>query len=148
MGKEMDRTVVRDEILNRIVTMLTNDGDDPRAIASGEIMMPVVDKDGNEFFATVKVSIPRGARKNGTYIPYDGYAAADEYAITVEAKAQEKAIKEENKRRKVQEKERKAKAKKIIKKLNTVGFKALVSEPIENEDKDNENQYLDKGVTV
>ena len=43
-------------------------------------MMPVLDADGNEKFALIKISIPRGSRSDGTFIPYDGYAAADAYA--------------------------------------------------------------------
>lgn len=128
MGKEIDKTVVRDSILNRIVTMLTNDGDDPHPIKSGEIMMPVVDDEGNEFFAVIKVTIPRGKRENGTYKPYDGYAAAQEYEATLAAKALEKSIKEENKRRKEEEKKRKANAKKTIKRLNTEGLDSMIHE--------------------
>ena len=43
------------------------------------------------------------------------------------------------------EKERKRQARKVVKDLNTVGFKALVSQPI---DKDDDNQYLDREVTA
>ena len=45
------------------------------------------------------------------------------------------------------EKERKRAARKVVKDLNTVGFKALVSQPIE-EEKDDPHQFLPHEVTV
>ena len=129
MGKEMDRTGVRDSILETISNFLADhEGYDVRATASGEVMLPVVDKDGNEFFANVIVKIPRGKRVGGTYEPYDGYAAAKDYAAELEVKRQEKEAKEKDKARKEAEKKRKAEAKKVIKKLNKDGLDKMIHE--------------------
>lgn len=145
MGKEMDRTAVRDGIIETIVNFLKSDDGgayDVQEVASGEVTLPVVDKDGNEFFANVIVKIPRGTRSNGGYIPYDGYAAAEVYQAEKEAKAQEKAIKEKEKARKAAEKERKKKAKETIKELNEKGLDKMIHE------EDDPNQYLDREITV
>lgn len=63
-------------------------------VSASEIAIPVTDDEGNEKFILVKVSIPRGTRDgDGGYIPYDGYAAAQEYAQEKADKAQEKKAK-------------------------------------------------------
>lgn len=117
MGKEMKMTKVRDAILDGIVKHLRatyEAGVDPKdtailPIESGVYMMPITDEDGNEAYCTIQVKIPRGQRQEGTYKPFDGFAAAQAYQEELEAKALEAQIKEENKRQKEAEKERKKK---------------------------------------
>jgi hypothetical protein len=62
--------------------------------ASNELAIPVVDSEGNEHYVVFIVKIPTGSRDGE---PYDGYAAAEDYAMKCEAKA-----------RKAEEKERKS----------------------------------------
>lgn len=99
---------------------------DARAIGPGEFMIPLVDAERNELYATVKITIPRGKREGGTYVPYDGEAAADEWDMILHDRAETKRAREEKSSRAKAEKERKKKAKEIVKKLNTEGFDALV----------------------
>ena len=150
MSKAALETAIRNDILSAMTAFLSEHFDaDVMDVSASELVMPVVDAEGNEKFALIKVSIPRGTRNgDGGYDAYDGYAAHDEWELEKADKADKAAKRKEKAERAEKERARKAEAKKTIKKLNTVGFKALVSEPIENEDKDDENQYLDKEVTV
>jgi len=131
MGKEMERTTVRDNIMDSIFKFVSSDEGGafcPRYVAGGEITLPVTDDEGNEFYANIIVKIPRGRRSEGTYIPYDGYAAADEYDEELEAKRKEKETKEKAKATKEAEKKRKQEAKKTIKKLNKDGLDKMIHE--------------------
>lgn len=132
MGKEMTRTQYRDEIMAKVVDFLTREYDaDIRFVGSGEIMMPVVDSNGEEFYFTFKGTIPRGKRiitedgKN-TYEPYNGYDKAEEYSDVLQDRANRKKVSEEKKALKEKEKERKAKAKQVVKRLNTEGLDAMI----------------------
>jgi len=148
MSKAALETAIRNDILSAMTDFLSEHFDaDVMDVSASELVMPVVDAEGNEKFALIKVSIPRGSRNgDGGYDAYDGYAAHDEWEDVKASKADKAAKRKEKAERAEKEKERKRQAKQTIKKLNTVGFKALVSEPIE--DKDDENQYLDREVTV
>ena len=150
MSKAALETAIRNDILTAMTAFLSEHYEaDVMDVSASELVMPVVDAEGNEKFALIKVSIPRGTRNgDGGYDAYDGYAAHEEWELEKADKADKAAKRKEKADRAEKEKERKRAAKQTIKKLNTVGFKALVSEPIENEDKDDENQYLDKEVTV
>jgi len=150
MSKAALETAIRNDILAAMTAFLSEHYEaDVMDVSASELVMPVVDAEGNEKFALIKVSIPRGTRNgDGGYDAYDGYAAHEEWELVKTDKADKEAKRKEKAERAEKEKERKRAAKQTIKKLNTVGFKALVSEPIENEDKDDENQYLDREVTV
>lgn len=79
--------------------------------ASNTFMMPVVNENGDELFATVTVTIPRGTRnENKSYDAYDGYVAAEEYAAVVAAHADAVAARKE----KAERKARNAKPRKAI----------------------------------
>ena len=150
MSKAALETAIRNDILTAMTAFLSEHFEaDVMDVSASELVMPVVDAEGNEKFALIKVSIPRGTRNgDGGYDAYDGYAAHEEWELEKADKADKAAKRKEKAERAEKERARKAEAKKTIKKLNTVGFKALVSKPIENEDKDDENQYLDREVTV
>lgn len=139
MGKEMNRTAQRDNILNEVKKFLCEHFDTwCEDIGSGEIIMPAIDENGDEFYFKFKASIPRGTRKIGGekgYNPFDGDNAIKAWREEQEMKAQEKAAKEAEKKRKEEEKERKRAAKKTIKKLNTEGLQNMIHSP-ESEEKD------------
>lgn len=131
MNKAALETAIRNDILSALVAFLSEKYDaDVMDVSASELTMPVVDAEGNEKFALIKVSIPRGTRVDGTYEPYDGYAAHEEWELEKEEKANKVAARKEKAERAEKEKERKRAAKKTVKELNTKGFKALVSEPI------------------
>ena len=92
-------TALRNEIMEVVISALADHFDLDRTeqiefVGSGEIVLPLVDAEGNEKYPKIKVSIPRGTRNGeGGYIPYDGHAAAEDYKAEKESKAQERAVK-------------------------------------------------------
>lgn len=127
-------TAIRNDILNFLTESLSTHFDaDVMDVSASELVMPVVDAEGNEKFALIKVSIPRGTRVTGGYEPYDGYAAHEEWELDKADKADKANKRKEKAERAEKEKERKRAAKATIRKLNTEGFKALISKPIEEE---------------
>lgn len=152
MSKAALETAIRNQILDFLVDNMSAHFDaDVMDVSASELVMPVVDAEGNEKFALIKVSIPRGSRNgDGTYTPYDGYAAHEDWELTKAEKADKVAARKEKAERAEKEKERKRAAKATIHKLNTVGFKALISKPIEEEEeeKDDPYQFLPHEVTV
>ena len=92
MTKTSLDTALRESYFNDIARIFEDSyKSDILRVSNNELAMPVVDTDGNEKFLIVKVSIPRGTRDgHGGYIPYDGYAAADDYRIEQESKKKKK----------------------------------------------------------
>ena len=130
MSKASLETEIRNQVLQTVIDAV-NPISDILPISASELALPIVDSEGNEKFAVIKVSIPRGERDgNGGYIPFDGYAAAEDWKLVLAERADKAAKRKEKAERAEKERARKAEARKTIKKLNTVGFKALVSEPI------------------
>ena len=87
-------------------------------VSAGEITLPLCDAEGNEKWPVLKVSTPRGKRDgNGGYIPYDGEAAAKEYAFDLKEKAAKKAKAEEKKAAAIAKKAEAKAVKKAIKNL-------------------------------
>lgn len=130
MSKASMETEVRNNVLKTIIDAISPTSD-ILPISASELAIPVVDSEGNEKYAVIKVSIPRGERNGeGGYIPFDGYAAAEDWKLVLAERADKATARKEKAERAEKEKERKRAAKQTIKKLNTVGFKALVSEPI------------------
>ena len=135
MSKASLETEIRTDILTTITALLSYHYDaDVLDVSASELTMPVVDAEGNEKFALIKVSIPRGSRNGeGGYEPYDGYAAHEDWELVKADKADKAKARQEKAERAAKEKERKRAAKATIRKLNTEGFKALISKPIEEE---------------
>ena len=122
-------TAIRNDILTALTNFLSEYYNaDVMDVSASELTMPVVDAEGNEKFALIKVSIPRGTRITGGYEAYDGYAAHEEWELEKADKADKAAARKEKAERAEKEKERKRAAKKVVKDLNTKGFKALVTE--------------------
>ena len=123
-------TAIRNQILDFLVDNLSAHFDaDVLDVSASELVMPVVDAEGNEKFALIKVSIPRGTRNgDGGYTPYDGYAAHEDWELVKADKADKVKARQEKAERAEKERERKREAKKVIKDLNTVGFKALITQ--------------------
>ena len=126
-------TAIRNEILNAITELLKEKYDtDVMPVSASEITMPTLDEEGNEKFAVIKVSIPRGSRNGaGGYDAYDGYAAAEDYKLDLEEKSAKKAASEAKKEAKRKADEAKRAAKKVVKELNEKGFDKMVHEVAE-----------------
>ena len=80
-------------------------------VENGAICIPVLDEEGNERYILIQVSVPKGRRNGkGSFIPYNGYEEAEEYAETLRQDAEEKAARlAENQRQVAIAKERAAK---------------------------------------
>ena len=130
MSKASLETEIRNNILNAIIGTLSEMYDtDVMPVSASELTIPVLDSEGNEKFALIKVSIPRGSRNGkGGYDPYDGYAAAEDWKLVLADRADKAAARKEKAEREEKEKERKRAARKVVKDLNTKGFKALVTQ--------------------
>ena len=132
MSKASLETKIRNEIVEKIAELLRQEYGDALAVGPGELAIPTVDEEKNEGWALVKVSTPRGTRNgSGGYDPYDGYAAADDWAFTLEQRAAKKAATAAKAAAKEKEKERKREAKKVVKDLNTKGLDGMIHEEAE-----------------
>ena len=129
MSKASLETAIRNDILAFLTEQLSAHYDtDVMDVSASEITIPVVDAEGNEKFALIKVSIPRGTRSNGTYEPYDGYAAHEEWEGVKADKADKEAARREKAERAEKEKARKRAARKVVKNLNEKGLDAMIHE--------------------
>lgn len=120
MSKASLENEIRNDVLKVVVQALIEAYDtDVKPISSSEVMMPCLDSEGNEKYAVIKVSIPRGTRSNGGYIPYNGYEAAEEWEAVVADNNDKAAKRAEKKAREEAEKERKRRARKTIKTMKS-----------------------------
>lgn len=116
MTKAQLETKLRNQYLDMIFEMVSNQMEtDALPVSASELAIPCLDEEGNEKFVLIKVSIPRGTR-NGTggYDPYDGYAAAEDYAIECKEKSAKRAASEEKKQAKIARDEKKRAEKKAL----------------------------------
>lgn len=120
MTKAQLETAIRNRFLDLIREMVSDKVEtDALPVSASELAIPCLDDEGNEKWALVKVSIPRGTRNGeGGYDPYDGYAAAEDYAIDCEEKAQKKADAEAKKQKKIAHDEKVRAEKKALAEAN------------------------------
>lgn len=105
---------------------------DTLSYSTSSFTFPVVDEEGNEKFAKVSISIPRGTRNGeGGYDAFDGYAAAEDFRLDQEEKAAKKAASEAKKEAKRKADEAKREAKKVVKELNEKGLDNMIKEGAE-----------------
>ena len=129
MNKAALETAIRNDILAFLTEALSAHYDsDVMDVSASELTMPVVDANGEEKFALIKVSIPRGSRIDGGYEPYDGYAAHEDWELVKADKADKEAKRKEKAERAEKERQRKREARKVVKKLNEQGLDALIHE--------------------
>ena len=123
-------TEIRNTILAKISQVLSVDYDtDVLPVSASEITIPVLDSEGNEKFALIKVSIPRGTRNgDGGYEAYDGYAAAEDFKADLADRTAKKLASANKKLAAEKERERKRAARATVKKLNTVGLDKMIHE--------------------
>lgn len=85
----------RDEVLQFLTDILTENNEEVMRVGSNEIAFPTVLENGDEETIVVKVSIPTGTKgRDGEREPYDPYTANKDYMDKVESKK----IKEEQRR--------------------------------------------------
>ena len=122
MSKAELETAIRNDILNAITEMLSKKLDtDVMPVSASELAIPVLDAEGNEKFALVKLSIPRGTRDgNGGYTAYDGYSVAEDYKAELEEKKAKKIASEQRKADKEAERARKREARQVKKAIDNL----------------------------
>jgi len=152
MTKAQMETMIRNDFLALIAQAITDTKEtDALPVSASEIAVPCLDADGNETWALIKVSIPRGTRNGqGGYDPYDGYAAAEDYQIDLQEKADKKAAAEAKKQAKIAKDQAKRAEKAALAEANK-GLKELRKiklSPKKEETEDEGPQYLDHEVTV
>lgn len=76
---------LRNLYLERIVSMLSDSGEEVLRTASNKIAFPCVDGEGNDKFVEITVKVPTGERGGD---PYDGYGEAEAYAMNLANKAE------------------------------------------------------------
>ena len=126
MNKAQLETAIRNRFLSFITQTISQEMEiDALPVIASELAIPCLDEEGNEKWALIKVSIPRGTRNGeGGYDPYDGYTAAEDYRIDCEEKAQKKADAEAKKQAKIAKDEAKRAEKKAVAEANK-GLKEL-----------------------
>lgn len=126
MTKAQMETMIRNDFLALIAKAIEAEKEtDALPVSANEIAVPCLDAEGNEAWAVIKVSIPRGTRNGkGGYEPYDGYAIAEDYQIDLEEKAQKKAKAEEKKQAKIAKDQKVREEKKALAEANK-GLKEL-----------------------
>ena len=139
MTKAQLETLIRTQFLNAVSEMVNDKfATDALAVSASEIAVPCLDAEGNEKWALIKVSIPRGARNGaGGYDPYDGYAAAEDYELTLAEKAEKKEAAEAKKQAKIAADEKKRAEKKALAEANK-NLKELRKIRLEENKKDTE----------
>ena len=120
MTKAQLETKLRNTFLNFVTEQVQTSFDtDVLPVSASELAIPCLDEEGNEKFVLIKVSIPRGTRNGqGSYDPYDGYAAAEDYAQDCVEKAAKKADSEAKKQAKIARDEKKRAEKKALAEAN------------------------------
>ena len=130
MGKEAIKGAIREDIINFLMQALSEHYDsDVLDTSASAIVMPRVDANGNECWAKITVTIPRGTR-NGTggYDEYDGYAEHAEWEATKQERIDKENGRKEKAERAEKERERKRAARKVVKELNEKGLDAMIKE--------------------
>ena len=137
LNKATLETNLRNSVLRELTAFLSDKyATDVLVVGASEITIPMLDEEGNEKYALIKVSIPRGTRNGeGGYDAYDGYAVAEDYRLECDEKAAKRAASAAKKEAAEKERERKRalRAKKNASK---------------DEDVDDPNQYLDREIAV
>lgn len=120
MSKAQMETLIRNDFLALIAKAIEAEKEtDALPVSANEIAVPCLDPDGNETWAVIKVSIPRGTRNGeGSYTPYDGYTAAEDYKIDCEEKAEKKAAAEAKKQAKIAKDQKAREEKKALAEAN------------------------------
>lgn len=126
MTKAQLETALRNDFLTAISTFISESREtDVLSVSASELAVPCLDAEGNEKWAVIKISIPRGTRNGeGGYDPYDGYYAAEMYQMEQKDKAAYKAEKEAIKQAKIAADEKKRAEKKALAEANK-GLKEL-----------------------
>ena len=99
VSRKVERELIRSEFLAKVVEFLTTSGEEVLRVKSNEIAIPVVGCEDNEDFLVITFKVPTGANKG--LEPYDGYAEAEDYEMSIKAKAEKAKANAEKKAKKM-----------------------------------------------
>ena len=99
VSRKVEREILRNEYLEKVIESFVQIGDDVLRVKSNEIAIPVVGCEGNEDFIVITVKVPTGANKGME--PYDGYSEAEDYEMKLKEKERKAKEKEEQKKKKM-----------------------------------------------
>lgn len=99
ISRKMERELLRNEYLEKVIESFVQIGDEVLKVKSNEIAIPVVGCEGNEDFIVITVKVPIGANKGME--PYDGYSEAEDYEMKLKEKERKEKEKEEKKKKKM-----------------------------------------------
>lgn len=123
-------TMKREEELARLVEFLTGEGEDVMREAGNAIVFPSTNTEGDEIFVKITVTIPRGDRSGEAY---DGYTAAQDYALHLEEKAANKAQRDKEKAAAAQKRKERAEAAKAKKEAEEARRDAVLAKAKQEE---------------
>ena len=120
MTKAQLETAIRNRFLGFIANSISEEMEiDALPVSASELAVPCLDDEGNEKWALIKVSIPRGTRNGaGGYDAYDGYTANEDYLDDLKEKAQKKADAEAKKQKKIEHDQKVRAEKKAVAEAN------------------------------
>jgi len=120
MTKAQLETAVRNQFLEAVKELVSSRfATDALPVSASEIAVPCLDPVGNETWAVIRVTIPRGTRNGeGGYDPYDGYSLAEEYQEDLKEKAEKKATAEAKKQAKIAKDQKAREEKKALAEAN------------------------------
>ena len=119
----MSKASLENELRTNVLAQISEHLDkvynaDVLSVSASELAIPMVDAEGNEKFAKISISIPRGTRNGkGGYDDYDAYAVAEDYKLEQEEKEAKRKASEAKKEAKRKADEEKRATKKAIKNL-------------------------------
>ena len=99
ISRKAERELIRSKFLGKVVEFLTTNGEEVLRVKSNEIAIPVVGCEDNEDFLVITFKVPTGANKG--LEPYDGYAEAESYEMSIKAKAERAKANAEKKAKKM-----------------------------------------------
>ena len=151
MTKAQLETAIRNRFLSFISVAISQEMDiDALPVSASELAIPCLDDEGNEKWALIKVSIPRGTRNGqGGYDPYDGYTANEDYLDDLKEKTAKKADAEAKKQAKIARDEKARAEKKALAEAHK-NLKELRKIPLAKEKEEDDsyaNEYAPHELT-
>lgn len=123
MGKitaKVAKDTLRADYVQALMQMLEDAGEEVLQVKSNEISIPVVGKDGEDYYVNFTVKVPNGSRDG---YAYDAYEEAEDFQMKQKAKAEKKKEQEAKKAAALaKRKEREAKRKEGKSSKQAVGF--------------------------
>ena len=87
---------IRSKYAEKLIAFLSENGEDCGMITSNVFNFPIVTDDGEESWVEVSIKVPKGTKDE----EYDGYSRREQYQISCQEKADKKAKREAESKKK------------------------------------------------